>query len=165
MSQHASKCAPLTFTGPGMKAIFEAIDNRTDFKSYMQNYAVARNTPRGPRREGPFEEGFVSQSLLQLHDRLMVSQLPRLPPHLEKSADSMSAQPSQASQTSQANTNGIINASVPGTIIPAEGYNVPGIPASTGATFGVDLGVQRDGTEIPNVVEKCAEAIEAYGQS
>ena len=141
-----------------MKAIFEAIDNRTDFKSYMQNYAVARNTPRGPRREGPFEEGFVSQSLLQLHDRLMVSQLPRLPPHLEKSADSMSA---------QANTNGIINASVPGTIIPAEGYNVPGIPASTGATFGVDLGeqLQRDGTEIPNVVEKCAEAIEAYGQS
>lgn len=135
--------------GPGMKAIFEAIDNRTDFKSYMQNYAVARNTPRGPRREGPFEEGF----------------LPRLPPHLEKSADSMSAQPSQASQTSQANTNGIINASVPGTIIPAEGYNVPGIPASTGATFGVDLGeqLQRDGTEIPNVVEKCAEAIEAYG--
>jgi hypothetical protein len=34
-----------------------------------------------------------------------------------------------------------------------------------GATFGVDLGEQlaRDGTEIPRVVEKCAQAIEAYG--
>jgi hypothetical protein len=45
--------------GPGLKAIFETIDNRTDFKSYMQNYAVARQH-RGPRREGPYEEGFVS---------------------------------------------------------------------------------------------------------
>lgn len=46
--------------GPGLKNIFEAIDNRTDFKSYMQNYAVARGTPRGPRRDGPYDEGFVS---------------------------------------------------------------------------------------------------------
>lgn len=48
--------------GPGLKAIFEGIDNRTDFKSYMQNYGVARGTPKGPRREGPYEEGFVSAS-------------------------------------------------------------------------------------------------------
>jgi hypothetical protein len=51
--------------GPGLKTIFETIDNRTDFKSYMQNYAVARGTPRGPRREGPYEDGFVSFPKLQ----------------------------------------------------------------------------------------------------
>lgn len=42
----------------------------------------------------------------------------------------------------------------------------PGIPASSMATFGVDLGDQlaRDGVEIPKVVEKCCQAIEAYGE-
>jgi len=48
--------------GPSLRGIFESIDNRTDFKSYMQNYVVARGTPRGPRRDGPYEEGFVSRS-------------------------------------------------------------------------------------------------------
>ena len=40
-----------------------------------------------------------------------------------------------------------------------------GLPASTGATFGVDLGEQleRDGTEVPKVLQKLTEAIEAYG--
>lgn len=55
--------------GPGLKGIFEGIDNRTDFKSYMQNYAVARGTPKGPRREGPYDEGFVSSST----DHIMVT--------------------------------------------------------------------------------------------
>lgn len=50
--------------GPGLKGIFEAIDNRTDFKAYMQNYVVARGTIRGPRRDGPYEEGFVSQQTM-----------------------------------------------------------------------------------------------------
>lgn len=47
----------------------------------------------------------------------------------------------------------------------SDGYVVPGIPASSGHTFGVDLGEQlaRDGIEVPKVVEKCAQAIEAYG--
>ncbi|KAJ7091339.1 Rho GTPase activation protein [Mycena belliarum] len=45
----------------GLKATLEMIDNRGDFKAYMQNYAYARGpaTPRGPRREGPSEEGFL----------------------------------------------------------------------------------------------------------
>jgi hypothetical protein len=45
----------------GLKATLEMIDNRGDFKAYMQNYAYARGpaTPRGPRREGPSDEGFV----------------------------------------------------------------------------------------------------------
>ncbi|KAI5993366.1 hypothetical protein EDC04DRAFT_2872677 [Pisolithus marmoratus] len=47
--------------GGGLKALFEAIDNRADFKTYMQNYAYARGgVAKGPRREGPAEEGFVS---------------------------------------------------------------------------------------------------------
>ncbi|THH27126.1 hypothetical protein EUX98_g7071 [Antrodiella citrinella] len=44
---------------PGLKAIFEAVDNRSDFKTYMQNYAYAHTGPKGPRREGPPEEGFL----------------------------------------------------------------------------------------------------------
>nr|XP_019001532.1 GTPase activating protein [Kwoniella mangroviensis CBS 8507]OCF64993.1 GTPase activating protein [Kwoniella mangroviensis CBS 8507] len=103
--------------GPGLKTIYESIDNRTDFKSYMQNYAVARGTPKGPRRDGPYEEGF---------------------------------NPGQ----NHTYDNGF-----------SEGWVPPGIPASTGATFGVDLDEQlnRDGVEVPKVVEKCAQAIEAYG--
>lgn len=46
---------------PGLKATIESIDNRSDFKVYMQNYGYAHGgqVPRGPRREGPWEEGFV----------------------------------------------------------------------------------------------------------
>lgn len=47
-------------SGPGLKPIIEAIDNKSDFKVYMQNYAIATNRQVGPRREGPWEEGFVS---------------------------------------------------------------------------------------------------------
>lgn len=36
----------------------------------------------------------------------------------------------------------------------------------TGSTFGIELSDQivSEGTEIPKVVEKCAQAIEAYGE-
>ena len=45
---------------PSLKGIIEAIDNRADFKSYMQNYAYAHGgTARGPRRDGPREDGYV----------------------------------------------------------------------------------------------------------
>jgi hypothetical protein len=58
----------LTFVIPGLglKASIETIDNRGDFKIYMQNYAYARGStvPRGPRRDGPSDEGFVSPSHL-----------------------------------------------------------------------------------------------------
>ena len=33
--------------GTGLKGVYEGIDNRTDFKQYMQNYAVARGGNRG----------------------------------------------------------------------------------------------------------------------
>lgn len=44
---------------PGIKEIMKGIDNSSDFKVFMQNYAVS-HAPKGPRREGPWEEGFVS---------------------------------------------------------------------------------------------------------
>ena len=49
-------------TNLGLKTAIEMIDNRGDFKVFMQNYAYAHGgtVPRGPRREGPADEGFVS---------------------------------------------------------------------------------------------------------
>lgn len=46
---------------PGLKAALEAIDSRSDFKTFMQNYAFAHGgvNNKGPRRDGPREEGFV----------------------------------------------------------------------------------------------------------
>ena len=50
--------------GPGLKALAESIDNKDDFKSFMQNYAVsfAASGQKVLRREGPPEEGFVRVS-------------------------------------------------------------------------------------------------------
>ncbi|KAF4593144.1 hypothetical protein EYR38_008854 [Pleurotus pulmonarius] len=46
--------------GVGLKAATEMIDNRNDFKTYMQNYAYAHGaSSRGPRREGPADDGFL----------------------------------------------------------------------------------------------------------
>lgn len=55
------RCVDVFRLGLGLKATIETIDNRSDFKTYMQNYVYARGTaaPKGPRREGPPEEGFV----------------------------------------------------------------------------------------------------------
>jgi hypothetical protein len=50
--------------GLGLKATIETIDNRGDFKTFMQNYAYARGSAiKGPRREGPPDEGFVRLSI------------------------------------------------------------------------------------------------------
>lgn len=49
--------------GPGIKVVIGSIDNQNDFKTFMQNYAVS-HAPTGPRRQGPWEEGFVSSSFV-----------------------------------------------------------------------------------------------------
>lgn len=56
-----STLVPTNEDGLGLKATIELIDNRGDFKTYMQNYAFARggSVPRGPRRDGPQDEGFL----------------------------------------------------------------------------------------------------------
>ncbi|OWZ38970.1 GTPase activating protein [Cryptococcus neoformans Tu259-1] len=197
--------------GSGLKAIFENIDNRTDFKSYMQNYAVAKGTPRGPRREGPYDQGY--QKVLPAHvqrsnDALATSIIspqhaspqpqpsPQGPQSYNYTASPQSSIQSQLHASSQpssqnfhypnssitstgtANTNNTLP-SIPQqsnagagmtdqsslTCFSHEGWVPPGIPASTGATFGVDLGEQllRDGAVVPKIVEKCTQAIEMYG--
>lgn len=110
---------------------------------------------------------------------MLILQLPPLPPHVQKSMEANGGQmtgpnafqtPTSVANRSLPSTEngGDTNASPLGTTTTEsdDHYIVPGIPASTGHTFGVDLGEQlvRDGLEIPLVMQKCAEAIEAYGK-
>jgi len=124
--------------GPGLKATIESIDNRSDFKVYMQNYAFAHGGQayRGPRREGPAEEGF----------------LPPLPSY----ADRMYSNSQAAGSSNSGHTSAIA---------PALSTLQPPDRPQARPTFGVDLGEQmnRDQVEIPVVVEKCCAAIEKYG--
>lgn len=44
----------------------------------MQNYAVAKGTPRGPRREGPYDQGYVcSSSRTHSENRVDIAQSKR----------------------------------------------------------------------------------------
>ncbi|KAA1468895.1 GTPase activating protein [Dentipellis sp. KUC8613] len=71
---------------PGLKATIELIDNRSDFKVYMQNYAYAHGgVVKGPRRTGPEHEGF----------------LPPLPHHVDRSQPGGYAATTPGSSTSQ----------------------------------------------------------------
>nr|ASF90216.1 hypothetical protein SPAR03590 [Bartheletia paradoxa] len=45
---------------PGLKQTVEAIDDRGDFKVFMQNYAVAHAGGKALKREGQYDEGFLS---------------------------------------------------------------------------------------------------------
>jgi hypothetical protein len=53
--------------GPGLKPTMESIDNRGDFRNFVQNYRVAHagDMPRGPRREDPREERYVRSITLE----------------------------------------------------------------------------------------------------
>jgi len=55
----------------GLKAAIEMIDNRGDFRTYMQNYAYAHggSSNRGPRRDGPSDEGFLPPIATRSSDR------------------------------------------------------------------------------------------------
>ncbi len=163
---HAPRIPPLTVSdfivGPGLKAIVESIDSRSDFKTFMQNFAVARGSVRGPRREGPYEDGFVSSCdtsasrLSPLNISYAVRrQTPALPPHVLALQQAQTQSSVATSNVAQGDTNS--NQSMPGAYTPT-------VPSH--ATFGVELGEQmvRDGTEIPKVVEKCALAIEEFGE-
>ncbi|KAF8318676.1 RhoGAP-domain-containing protein [Clavulina sp. PMI_390] len=114
--------------GPGIKAIVASIDNPQDFKVFMQHYAVS-HAPKGPRREGPWEEGFVRYSL---------APAPSSP--ARNSSDN--SQSLTASRNSESR--------------PSKGR---------GPTFGIYLAeqMQRDGAEVPRVVEKCCQAIHDLG--
>ncbi|GAA5833122.1 hypothetical protein JCM11251_006522 [Rhodosporidiobolus azoricus] len=49
--------------GPGVKTVVDAIDVREDFKVFMQQFALnwQMSGQRGPRREGPADEGFPNR--------------------------------------------------------------------------------------------------------
>ncbi|KAF9442640.1 RhoGAP-domain-containing protein [Macrolepiota fuliginosa MF-IS2] len=149
--------------GLGLKATIETIDNRSDFKTYMQNYVYARGSgaPRGPRREGPPEDGF----------------LPPLPTH---NPEKLYRSPtSTAAPTNALNLNGM-NQPGPGPGAPPHPYSQQqhsqqatpngkdhpnGVADRGRPTFGVDLSEQmaRDNVEVPLIMVKCCEAIERYG--
>jgi hypothetical protein len=186
--------------GPlGLKAIAETIDNRTDFKLFMQNYVVARGgVPRGPRREGMYEDSYVrlasfvflyvflwpartgTQILMATEPFVLLfsRQLPSIPPHvqqtqsLQSNPSSSSSHPNlnpyqppsstsldNSSSSSQAITSSSSSASSAAEAYPtsAEGRG--------GGVFGVDLteAMQRDGDEVPRILETCAKAIEERG--
>ncbi|KAG8691730.1 hypothetical protein FRC11_011593, partial [Ceratobasidium sp. 423] len=139
--------------GPGIKLTIESIDNRTDFKVYMQNYAVAHGAPKGPRREGPAEDGFLPP-------------LPTLDTVQSHVSTSTSVHPSSSTSSVPSSTPTYLHAQAygPTQIFPPPSAQPLGPPAHT-PSFGIPLAhlVVRDGTEQPKVLTKCAEAIEKYG--
>ncbi|KAK0566095.1 Rho GTPase-activating protein [Tilletia horrida] len=135
----------------GLKHVIETIDNRADFKQFMQNYIVVHgNAYRGPRREGPPEEGFVQPS----------------------GSSGSAALGGAAARYGQ----GAGAGAGAGALGSGNGSGGAGARAGAGGgggaggasarpLFGVDLATQmvRDGVEVPPVLEKCAAAIEAVG--
>ncbi|KAK0531169.1 Rho GTPase-activating protein, partial [Tilletia horrida] len=133
----------------GLKHVIETIDNRADFKQFMQNYIVVHgNAYRGPRREGPPEEGFVQPSGSSGSAAL-------------GGAAARYGQGGGAGAGALGSGNGSGGA---GARAGAGGGGGAG-GASARPLFGVDLATQmvRDGVEVPPVLEKCAAAIEAVG--
>lgn len=129
----------------------DSIDVREDFKTFMQQYALQwqMSGQKGPRREGPPEDGFVSLLLLSALTRsptcLAVSFFALLTSHSEPQLPS--ARPNISPRAS------------------AMSMSQAFAPATSRPTFGVDLGEQmaRDGVDVPRVLEKCCEAIELHG--
>ncbi|GJJ11509.1 hypothetical protein Clacol_005742 [Clathrus columnatus] len=141
LQNDGSTLAPLDTEALGLRSAVEIIDNRGDFRVYMQNYAVAHATSgqRVPRREGPWQEGFVQlqqQQLLQAHNNNTNEKLPAVPPQGLQSQNSNNTD-SPALQ----------------------------IPEKLSPTFGIDLAEQliRDGVDLPKVMEKCCQTIEKWG--
>ncbi|QRW17295.1 Rho-GTPase-activating protein [Rhizoctonia solani] len=151
---HLSRYAFL-LESPGIKLTIESIDNRTDFKLYMQNYAVAHGAPKGPRREGPAEDGFLPP----------LPTLDTVQSHLSTSSSvhpSSSVSTSTSSAPSGTPTYPHAQAYGPTQAFPPLQPQPP--PAHT-PSFGIPLAhlVVRDGTECPKVLTKCAETIERHG--
>ncbi|KAF9816017.1 hypothetical protein IEO21_04267 [Rhodonia placenta] len=59
--QEGTTLTPTEENAMGLRASLETIDNRSDFKTYMQHYAFAHGGANytGPRRRGPESEGFL----------------------------------------------------------------------------------------------------------
>lgn len=68
----------LSVPGAGLKAVVDAIDVRDDFKNYMQQYGInwQMSGQRGPRREGPPEDGFVRSDQTRVDHRIAADIFP-----------------------------------------------------------------------------------------
>lgn len=134
----------------GLRLLVEKIDNASDFRSFMQNYAVtfAASGQKTLRREGPPEEGFVRMTRVGTGLSGMSATSPAINGNKEVHA-SVHAMGGASPQ------------------IPTSSLITPHTPnAAAGPSyFGVSLEQQmlRDNVDIPKVVEKCTEVIEAYG--
>lgn len=125
--------------GIGLKQAAEAIDNRGDFKTFMQNYHVLHGASyRGPRRQGPWEEGFVSSD--------------------GNAAASTTLSPQQSSTAPTSHSHAAATS-------PALAASSSSLSSSPRPIFGVDLATQmaRDNVEVPGILTKCAAAVEALG--
>lgn len=143
--------------GPGLKPIMESIDNRQDFKVYMQNYAIATNRPTGPRREGPWEEGFAPP-VPRYHQPDPNARIPH--------SETRGSVATHSGTHSPAPNGGPANGASPQEAYPpAIAKAMQQYPDRGRPTFGIPLEEQmiRDNVEVPRIVEKCCEAIEAYG--
>lgn len=120
----------------GLKQAAESIDNRADFKTFMQNYSVlhARDY-KGPRREGPYEEGFVNQP--------------------SPGNDGGGGAGAGAGGTGTSGNGALSNLS-----------NSTSAQQRLRPIFGVDLATQmgRDNVDVPGILVKCAAAVEAFGK-
>ncbi|CAE6451744.1 unnamed protein product [Rhizoctonia solani] len=141
--------------GPGIKLTVESIDNRTDFKLYMQNYAVAHGAPKGPRREGPAEDGFLPP----------LPTLETVQSHISATSSSVHPSSSSSSVPSSTPTYPHAQAYGPTQVFPPLSSTQPPPPPVHTPSYGIPLAhlVVRDGTEYPKVLTKCAEAIERHG--
>ncbi|QRV89091.1 Rho GTPase-activating protein 12 [Ceratobasidium sp. AG-Ba] len=151
--------------GPGIKLTVESIDNRTDFKVYMQNYAVAHGAPKGPRREGPAEDGFLPP----------LPSLETIPSQLSGTSAHPSSYNSTNPPTTTTAPSSVSTHTTPPQTQPAyhaQAYGPTQVfppiqpqPHQPQPTFGVSLPIQvaRDGVEVPRILSRCAEVIEKYG--
>ncbi|PWN33120.1 RhoGAP-domain-containing protein [Meira miltonrushii] len=118
----------------GLKSSVESIDNRADFKQFMQNYQVLHGREyKGPRREGPYEEGFVpangSGSVLMAGGSGTAS----------GSTFGSVGRPGHTAQSSMS----------------APARPIFGVPLADQMI--------RDNVDVPPILEKCADAIEQIG--
>ncbi|KAJ3564528.1 hypothetical protein NP233_g8237 [Leucocoprinus birnbaumii] len=171
--------------GLGLKATIETIDNRSDFKNYMQNYVYARGSvaPKGPRREGPPEDGFLPPLPMHHPDKLYRS--PPIPGSIPLSTTTTNTSSTNVTpinlnaplnlNLNSSSTNATSTSST-ATVQPHHhhasqpsahlGAGVNGVLPDKGRpTFGVDLSEQmaRDNVEVPPIMRKCCSAIEKYG--
>jgi hypothetical protein len=128
--------------GPGLKAVVEAVDNREDFKQYMEMYHVAYlQSPaaaKGPAKRGQGmldEDGYVNAPAPQRPGSALQSQFS---PADYQPKETMSLQHREPAAAG---------------------------PSNPKAVFGVTLNalMDRDGLEVPRVLEECAAVIEAHG--